>query len=231
MGQKVHPIAFRLGVIKTWDSRWFAEGKTYTEQLHEDIKIRDYLKRRWYHAGISKIIIERIANIVRITVLTARPGLVIGAKGAEIEDARKKLRELTGGKRIFINVQEVKKPEIDAQLVAEHIAAQIEKRVSHRRAMKQAIMRAMRAGAKGVKIMCSGRLGGAELARREWYLEGRLPLQTIRADIDYGFAEALTIYGKIGVKVWIFHGEILPGPASKEREKELPAPMEVDNES
>lgn len=227
MGQKVHPTAFRLGIIKTWDSRWFAEGKTYTEQLHEDIKIRDYLKKRWYHAGISKIIIERIANIVRITVLTARPGLVIGAKGAEIEDARKNLRELTGGKRIFINVQEVKKPEVDAQLVAEHIAAQIEKRVSHRRAMKQAIMRALRAGAKGIKVMCSGRLGGAELARREWYLEGRLPLQTIRADIDYGFAEALTIYGKIGVKVWIFHGEVLPGP----KDKEISAPMEVDTES
>ncbi|MCS7233617.1 MAG: 30S ribosomal protein S3 [Synergistetes bacterium] len=227
MGQKVHPTAFRLGTIKTWDSRWFGEGKTYTEQLHEDIKIRDYLKGRWYHAGISKIIIERIANIVRITVLTARPGLVIGAKGVEIEDARKKLRELTGGKRIFINVQEVKKPEVDAQLVAEHIAAQIEKRVSHRRAMKQAIMRALRAGAKGIKVMCSGRLGGAELARREWYLEGRLPLQTIRADIEYGFAEALTIYGKIGVKVWIFHGEVLPGP----KEREISTPMEVDTES
>ncbi|MCD6364016.1 MAG: 30S ribosomal protein S3 [Synergistetes bacterium] len=216
MGQKVHPIAFRLGVIKTWDSRWFAEGRTYTEQLHEDIKLRNYLKKRWYNAGISKIIIERIANIVRITVLTARPGLVIGTKGAEIEDARRKLREMTGGKRIFINVQEVKKPEIDAQLVAEHIASQIEKRVSHRRAMKQAIMRAMRAGAKGIKIMCSGRLGGAEIARKEWYLEGRLPLQTIRADIDYGFAEAYTIYGKIGVKVWIFHGEVLPEPKEKE---------------
>ncbi|KUK13574.1 MAG: 30S ribosomal protein S3 [Synergistetes bacterium] len=227
MGQKVHPTAFRLGVIKTWDSRWFAEGKTYTDQLHEDIKIREYLKRRWYHAGISKIIIERIANIVRITVLTARPGLVIGAKGVEIEDARNKLRELTGGKRIFVNVQEVKKPEVDAQLVAEHIAAQIEKRVSHRRAMKQAIMRALRAGAKGIKIMCSGRLGGAELARKEWYLEGRLPLQTIRADIDYGFAEAFTIYGKIGVKVWIFHGEVLPEP----KDKEISTPMEVGIES
>jgi len=227
VGQKVHPTAFRLGVIKTWDSRWFAEGKTYTDQLHEDIKIREYLKRRWYHAGISKIIIERIANIVRITVLTARPGLVIGAKGVEIEDARNKLRELTGGKRIFVNVQEVKKPEVDAQLVAEHIAAQIEKRVSHRRAMKQAIMRALRAGAKGIKIMCSGRLGGAELARKEWYLEGRLPLQTIRADIDYGFAEAFTIYGKIGVKVWIFHGEVLPEP----KDKEISTPMEVGIES
>jgi len=227
VGQKVHPTAFRLGVIKTWDSRWFAEGKTYTDQLHEDIRIREYLKKRWYHAGISKIIIERIANIVRITVLTARPGLVIGAKGVEIEDVRNKLRELTGGKRIFINVQEVKRPEVDAQLVAEHIAAQIEKRVSHRRAMKQAIMRALRAGAKGVKIMCSGRLGGAELARREWYLEGRLPLQTIRADIDYGFAEALTIYGKIGVKVWIFHGEVLPEP----KEKETSTPVEVGTES
>ncbi len=226
MGQKVHPIAFRLGVIKTWDSRWFAEGKTYTEQLHEDIKLRDYLKKRWYNAGISKIIIERIANIVRITVLTARPGLVIGTKGAEIEDARRKLREMTGGKRIFINVQEVKKPEIDAQLVAEHIASQIEKRVSHRRAMKQAIMRAMRAGAKGIKIMCSGRLGGAEIARKEWYLEGRLPLQTIRADIDYGFAEAYTIYGKIGVKVWIFHGEVLPEPKEKEL---LPAEGETES--
>ncbi len=212
MGQKVHPIGFRLGINKDWPSRWFAE-KDYADLLHEDISIRRYLKERLYNAGISSIEIERPSyksKRVRIVINAARPGLIIGRKGAEIEKLREDL-ERKFKKEVNLTIREVRKPELDAQLVAENIAYQLERRVSFRRAMKRSVQAAMRAGAKGVKVSCSGRLAGAEIARTEWYREGRVPLQTIRADIDYGFAEALTKYGKIGVKVWIFKGEILEG--------------------
>ncbi len=221
MGQKVHPTGFRLGVIKDWSSRWYASDKRYREYLMEDHKIRELIKKRWYNAGISKIEIERVAaEIVRIIVHAARPGLVIGKKGVEIEGVKKMLAEMTS-RQVYISVKEVPIPEIDAQLVAENIASQIERRVAFRRAMKQAVSKAMRLGAKGIKIACSGRLGGAEIARTEWYLEGRLPLQTLRADIDYGFAEAFTTYGQIGIKVWIFKGEVLPQKKEEETHAEV----------
>ncbi len=207
MGQKVHPIGFRLGITKDWQSKWFAK-KDYAKKLHEDLRIRNLIKARFYHAGISKVIIERAADKVKIDIYAARPGLVIGRKGAEVEKLRNELASMVSG-QLIINVQEVPIPEIDAQLVAENIAMQIERRVSHRRAMKRAINAALKFGAKGIRVECSGRLAGADMARTEWYREGRLPLQTIRADIDYGFAEALTKYGVIGVKVWIFKGEII----------------------
>ncbi len=207
MGQKVHPVGFRLGITKDWQSKWFAK-KDYAKKLHEDLRIRNLIKARFYHAGISKVIIERAADKVKIDIYAARPGLVIGRKGAEVEKLRNELASMVSG-QLIINVQEVPIPEIDAQLVAENIAMQIERRVSHRRAMKRAINAALKFGAKGIRVECSGRLAGADMARTEWYREGRLPLQTIRADIDYGFAEALTKYGVIGVKVWIFKGEII----------------------
>lgn len=207
MGQKVHPIGFRLGITKTWVSRWYAE-KEYPKFIVEDYNIRSFIKNKLYHAGISKIEIERAVNRVHIKIHTARPGVVIGKKGAEIEkiksDLERKLKRET-----MIDVLEVRHPEIDAQLVAENIALQLERRVAFRRAMKRAVTTALRFGAKGIKVECSGRLGGAEMARTEWYREGRVPLHTLRADIDYGLAEAKTIYGIIGVKVWIFKGEIL----------------------
>ncbi|MCD6420228.1 MAG: 30S ribosomal protein S3 [Synergistetes bacterium] len=221
MGQKVHPTGFRLGVIKDWSSRWYASDKRYREYLMEDHRIRELIKKRWYNAGISKIEIERVAaEIVRIIVHAARPGLVIGKKGVEIEGVKRMLAEMTS-RQVYISVKEVPIPEIDAQLVAENIASQIERRVAFRRAMKQAVSKAMRLGAKGIKIACSGRLGGAEIARTEWYLEGRLPLQTLRADIDYGFAEAFTTYGQIGIKVWIFKGEVLPQKKEGETHAEV----------
>ena len=221
MGQKVHPTGFRLGVIKDWSSRWYASDKRYREYLMEDHKIRELIKKRWYNAGISEIEIERVAaEIVRIIVHAARPGLVIGKKGVEIEGVKRMLAEMTS-RQVYISVKEVPIPEIDAQLVAENIASQIERRVAFRRAMKQAVSKAMRLGAKGIKIACSGRLGGAEIARTEWYLEGRLPLQTLRADIDYGFAEAFTTYGQIGIKVWIFKGEVLPQKKEGETHAEV----------
>lgn len=210
MGQKTHPYGFRLGIIKTWNSKWFA-SQNYAKFLHEDIKIRQFLKKRLYLAGISKIEIERAANKDRrakINIYTAKPGLVIGRKGAEIENLKKDLLKITD-KELILNIIEVKRPEIDAQLVAENVAMQIERRVSFRRAMKRNVSQALKFGAKGIKIMCSGRLAGAEIARSEWYREGRVPLQTIRADIDYGFAEAKTKYGVIGVKVWIYKGDVL----------------------
>lgn len=213
MGQKVHPIGFRLGVHKKWDSRWFAT-KEYSTFLLEDYKIRKFLKKRVAQAGISKIEIERAANKVRIRMHTARPGIVIGKKGADIEQLKKDL-EKEIKQEIIIDIQEVRKPEVDAQLVAENVATQLVRRVAFRRAMKKAVSSAMRFGALGIKITCSGRLGGAEMARREWYREGRVPLHTIRADIDYGFAEAFTTYGTIGVKVIIFKGEILPDKNKK----------------
>ncbi len=208
MGQKVNPIGFRLGINKTWGSQWFTE-KNYSELLHEDIKIRKYLKKSFYHAGISKIEIERAANKAKVNIHAARPGILIGRKGAEIEKLKKDIEKITRNEPI-INILEVRKPEIDAQLVAENVALQLERRVAFRRAMKRSVTSALKFGAKGIRIACSGRLGGAEMARKEWYREGRVPLHTLRADIDYGFAEARTTYGLIGVKVLIFHGEVLP---------------------
>ncbi len=209
MGQKVNPIGFRLGVIKTWDSKWYAEAD-YAKLLHEDIKIRAFLKKRLYSSGVSKIEIERAANKTKINIFTARPGLIIGKKGSEVEIIKKDLANLTS-KEIFINIIEVRKPELDAQLVAENVALQLERRIAFRRAMKKSVTSALKFGAKGIRITCSGRLGGAEMSRTEWYREGRVPLHTLRADIDYGFAEAKTTYGLIGIKVLIFKGEVLPG--------------------
>jgi len=208
MGQKVHPIGLRVGIIRDWESRWYAE-KDYASLLHEDLKIRQYLKKRLYASGVARVEIERAANRVKVTIFTARPGLVIGRGGAEVENLRKELEKITG-KQVALNIAEVKTPELNAQLVAENIALQLEKRTSFRRAMKQAIARSMRMGALGMKVKCSGRLMGAEIARTEGYSEGKVPLHTLRADIDYGFAEANTTYGKIGVKVWLYKGEVLP---------------------
>jgi len=211
LGQKVHPVGFRLGINKSWDSRWYAE-KDFPQLLSEDIRIRRFLKERLFHAGVSRIEIERAANKARkakVNIHTARPGIIIGKKGAEVENLRKLLQRMTG-KDIFINIQEVKKAEVDAQLVAENIALQLERRVAFRRAMKRSVASALKMGARGIRVACAGRLGGAEMARREWYREGRVPLHTLRADIDYGFSEAHTTYGKIGIKVWIYKGEIFP---------------------
>ena len=207
MGQKVNPIGLRLGIVKTWESRWFG-GKNYAKYFLEDHKLRSFIKKKLYHAGVSRIEIERSSRRVRLRIYTARPGIVIGKKGAEISQLKKELEKLTSHE-LLIDIQEVRKPEIDAQLVAENVAQQIERRVAFRRAMKRGVSSAMRFGALGVKIICSGRLGGAEMARTEWYREGRVPLHTLRADIDYGFIEARTTYGIIGVKVFIFKGEIL----------------------
>jgi len=209
LGQKVCPIGLRLGITKTWDSKWFAEKRKYSDLLHEDLKIRNLIKKDFYQAAISKIELERAASErVRIIINSARPGMIIGRKGQEIESLRQKLSKMTG-KDIYLDIREVKRPEIDAQLVAENVSLQIQRRIAFRRAMKRAIASAMRLGALGIKIMVSGRLGGAEIARKEWYREGRVPLATLRADIDYGFAEAKTTYGIIGIKVWIFKGEVL----------------------
>ncbi|MDF1589914.1 MAG: 30S ribosomal protein S3 [Desulfobacterales bacterium] len=208
MGQKVNPIGLRLGIVKTWESRWYA-GKNYADYILEDYKIRKFLKKKLYHAGISRIEIERSSKRVRLRVFTARPGIVIGKKGAEIAQLKKELEKKMSSQEVTIDIQEVRKPEIDAQLLAENVALQIERRVAFRRAMKRGVTSAMRFGALGVKIICAGRLGGAEMARREWYREGRVPLHTLRADIDYGFIEARTTYGIIGVKVFVFKGEIL----------------------
>jgi small subunit ribosomal protein S3 len=217
VGQKVHPKGLRVGIIRDWESNWYAD-KNYNELLHEDIKIRNYIKKKLFQAGISVIEIERAANRVKISIHTAKPGIVIGRGGTEVEMLRKNLEQMTG-RKINVNIVEIKKPELNAQLVAEGIAVQLEKRISFRRAMKQAVSRTMRTGAEGVKISCSGRLGGAEIARTEWYSEGKVPLHTLRADIEYGFAEANTTYGKIGVKVWIYKGEILPEAKNRKEEK------------
>ncbi|GAG85900.1 unnamed protein product [marine sediment metagenome] len=208
MGQKVHPKGLRIGIIKDWDVKWFTK-KGYAENIYQDYKIRKYIKNRLKHAGISCVEIERIADRVRLTINCARPGIVIGRKGAEVAILKEELSKFVKGD-LQIKIIEVKKPELDAQLVAESIAEQLERRGSTKRSMRQAASRSMRMGAEGIKISCSGRIGGAEIARTEWHLEGRLPLHTLRADIDYGFAEANTTYGKIGVKVWIFRGEVLP---------------------
>lgn len=209
MGQKINPIGFRLGITKTWDSKWYAEAD-YAKLLHEDLAIRKFLKKRLYSSGVSKIEIERAANKCKINIFTARPGLIIGKKGSEVETIKKELAQISS-KEIFITISEVRKPELDAQLVAENVALQLERRIAFRRAMKKSVTSTLKFGAKGIRITCSGRLGGAEMSRTEWYREGRVPLHTLRADIDYGFAEAKTTYGLIGIKVLIFKGEILPG--------------------
>jgi len=208
LGQKVNPIGFRVGGIKTWRSQWFSE-KNYGELIHEDINIRKYLKKKLYHAGISRIEIERAANKAKVNIYAARPGIIIGKKGSEIEKLKKELEGVSKSE-IIINILEVRKPEVDAQLVAENVALQLERRVAFRRAMKKCVTSSLKFGAKGIRVNCAGRLGGAEMARSEWYREGRVPLHTLRADIDWGFAEANTAYGLIGIKVWIFHGEVLP---------------------
>ena len=209
MGQKVNPKGFRIGVIKDWDAKWFANKKDFSSMLIEDVKVRKYVKKKLYAAGISRIQIERAANRVKVTIHAAKPGIVIGRGGTEVENLRKELENLTG-KQINVNISEIRVPELDATLVAENIAAQLEKRIAFRRAMKQAVSRSMKIGSKGIKISCAGRLAGAEIARTEWYSEGKVPLHTLRADIDYGVAEANTTYGKIGVKVWLYKGEVLP---------------------
>lgn len=213
MGQKVHPTGFRLGINKTWDSRWFKEAG-YSDWLLEDIKLRTWINSNLKNSGISKINIERASNKCKINIHTARPGVVIGKKGAGIEGLKQQLQAISKSE-IFLDIHEIRKAEMDAQLVSESIAQQLERRVSFRRAMKKSMQTAQKMGAKGIRVACSGRLGGAEMARREWYREGRVPLHTIRADIDYGFSEALTTYGIIGVKCWIFKGEILPGTKTK----------------
>ena len=214
MGQKVNPHGLRVGVIKDWESRWFADDDNFSDNLVEDYKIREFLKKKLYHAGISKIEIERSADRVKVLVYTAKPGVVIGKGGAEIEKLKGELAKYST-KKVLVDIKEVKRPDSDAQLVAENIAQQLENRISFRRAMKSCMGRAMKAGAKGIKTSCSGRLGGADMARTECYSEGNIPLQTLRADIDYGFAEANTTYGKIGVKTWVYHGEVLPTKGGK----------------
>lgn len=218
MGQKVNPHGLRIGIIKDWDTKWYASDKNFSEFLVEDFKIRQHIKNKLYIAGVARIEIERAANKIKVNVNTAKPGLVIGKGGTGIEELRKELEKMTG-KSVLVNISEIKTPELDAQLVAENIASQLEKRISFRRAMKQAMSRAMKLGAKGIKTSVSGRLGGAEIARTEHYHEGTIPLQTLRADIDYGFAEADTTYGKLGIKVWIYKGEVLPA-VKKEKKAE-----------
>ncbi len=207
MGQKIHPTGFRLSVQKNWSSRWFANTKNFSEMLHKDIEVRDFLKKKLAGAGVSKVVIERPAKNARITIYTARPGVVIGKKGEDIETLRAELRKRMGLPDVALNIEEVRKPEVDAQLIADSITQQLEKRIMFRRAMKRAMQNAMRLGAQGIKIMSAGRLNGIEIARTEWYREGRVPLHTLRADIDYGFSEAKTTYGIIGVKVWVYKGE------------------------
>jgi small subunit ribosomal protein S3 len=209
MGQKTHPKGFRLGVIRTWDSKWFEE-KHYAQWLHEDIKLRSTVKKRLYSAGISRVEIERAGNKVKISIYTTRPGIVIGKKGLGIDAIKRELQAMTKSE-VFVNIHEVRKAEIDAQLVAENVAMQLERRIAFRRAMKKAVQTALKFGAKGIRIQCKGRLGGTDMARQEWYREGRVPLHTLRADIDYGTAEAKTTFGLIGVKCWVFKGEVLPG--------------------
>jgi small subunit ribosomal protein S3 len=209
VGQKVNPVGLRIGIIKDWEGKWFADKKNFSTLLLEDYNLRKFIKEKLFAAGIARIQIERAANKIKLSIHTAKPGIVIGRGGGEVENLRKQLEQMTG-KHVNINIIEVKVPEIDAQLLAENVASQLERRIAFRRAMKQSVGRAMKMGAKGIKISCSGRLAGAEIARTEWYSEGKVPLHTLRADIDYGFAEADTTYGKIGVKVWIYKGEVLP---------------------
>jgi small subunit ribosomal protein S3 len=218
VGQKVNPIGFRVGVIRTWDSRWFAKGKAYAQNLHEDFKLRKYLRDKLKHAGVSRIEMERAANKIKIIIGTARPGVVIGKKGTGIDALKADVQRLTPNE-VFLNIQEIRKPDIDAQLIAENVALQLEKRISWRRALKKALQAAMRGGVRGIKIKVGGRLDGAEIARSEWYTEKSVPLHTLRADIDYGTAEALTTYGLIGLKVWVYKGDILSMKEVKELEE------------
>jgi small subunit ribosomal protein S3 len=220
MGQKTHPKGFRLGISKTWDSRWYAEKKDFATFLHEDLKIRKFLKSRLYHTGVASIEIERLADKeVRIGIFTARPGLVIGKKGSDVDALRGELEKLTG-RAVRINIKEVRKPEAEAQLIAEAVALQLEKRIAFRRAMKKSVQSALKMGVKGIKIMCAGRLAGAEIARTEWYREGRVPLHTLRADVEYGFAEAHTTFGVIGIKVWVYTGDVFGKENLAERKQE-----------
>ena len=220
MGQKVHPYGFRLGFNKTWRSRWYAD-REYAKLLHEDLTLRNSLKKRFAHAGVSKIEIERAANKLKIDIHTSRPGIIIGRKGAEVDKLKEEVKRRTS-REVFINIQEIQKPELDAQLIAESVAMQLEKRVAFRRAMRKAVESALRFGARGIKVRVSGRLNGAEIARSEWYLHGQLPLQTLRADIDYGFSEAFTTYGAIGVKVWLYKGERLTPRVGRDEEYRQP---------
>ncbi len=210
MGQKINPVGFRLAVNRNWSSRWYANSKNFAPMLAEDIKVRDYLKKKLAHASVGRVLIERPAKDARITIFSARPGVVIGKKGEEIESLKAELRRIMGVQQVHVNIEEIRKPEIDAQLIADSIAQQLEKRIMFRRAMKRAMQNAMRLGAQGIKIMSSGRLNGIEIARTEWYREGRVPLHTLRADIDYGLGEAKTTYGVIGIKVWVYKGEVMP---------------------
>jgi len=222
VGQKVHPYGFRLGINKPWKSNWFGK-RDFPELLQEDIKIRNFLRKNLSHAGIANLEIERSANRIRINIHTARPGIIIGKKGLEVDRLKEELQRIIGGKQVNLNIKEIRRAELDASLVAQNIALQLEKRISFRRAMKKSVQSSLRFGALGIKIRCSGRLGGHEIARSEWYREGRVPLHTLRADIDYGTAEALTTYGIIGIKVWVYKGEILEkpgGPADKENSGE-----------
>jgi small subunit ribosomal protein S3 len=219
LGRKVHPYGFRLGVIRDWKSRWYAEGDEYADLLHEDLEIRQFIRREMGRAGISRVEIERFPNQVSVTIWTARPGIVIGRRGSAVKALRRELEDMTG-KRVSVDVQEVAQPELDARLVAENVVSQLERRISPRRAMQRAVQGAMRAGAEGIKVMCKGRLYGSEMARQAWLHEGRVPLQTLRADIDYAQEEAYTTYGRIGVKVWIYKGEILPELKEAEAQEE-----------
>ncbi|MEL6768474.1 MAG: 30S ribosomal protein S3 [Pseudomonadota bacterium] len=217
MGHKVNPVGLRVGINRTWDSRWFADGAEYGKLLHEDLRIREFIKKECAQAGVSRVIIERPHRKCRVTIHTARPGVIIGKKGADIEKLRRKVAALTSSE-LHLNIVEIRRPELDAQLVAENVAQQLERRVSFRRAMKRAVQNAMRMGAQGIRINCAGRLGGAEIARTEWYREGRVPLHTLRADIDYAHAEGKTAYGIIGIKVWIFKGEVMDhDPSARDR--------------
>ena len=221
MGQKINPVGFRLAVNRNWSSKWYANSRSFAPMLAEDIKVRDFLKRKLAHASVGRVLIERPAKDARITIFSARPGVVIGKKGEEIESLKAELRRIMGVQQVHVNIEEIRKPEIDAQLIADSIAQQLEKRIMFRRAMKRAMQNAMRLGAQGIKIMSAGRLNGIEIARTEWYREGRVPLHTLRADIDYGMGEAKTTYGVIGIKVWVYKGEVMP---KGEMQAGLPAP-------
>src|ERR1700690_249207 len=232
MGQKIHPIGFRLAVNKNWGSRWYANSKNFGAMLNEDLKVRDYLKKKLAHASVGRVVIERPAKDRRITIHSARPGVVIGKKGEDIEVLKAELRKMLGVQMVHVNIEEIRKPEIDAQLIADSIAQQLEKRIMFRRAMKRAMQNAMRLGAQGIKIASSGRLNGIEIARNEWYREGRVPLHTLRADIDYGFGEAKTTYGVIGIKVWVYKGETVgkneqPASVPGSAPEEAPPPKKV----
>ncbi|MEQ9500902.1 MAG: 30S ribosomal protein S3 [Deltaproteobacteria bacterium] len=228
MGQKTHPIGFRLGITRTWDSKWFEE-KNYADWLHEDLALRSHVKKKHYSAGISRVEIERAADKVKVNIYTARPGIVIGKKGAGIEQLKKELQKLTKYE-VLINIQEIRKAEIDAQLVAENIATQLERRIAFRRAMKKAVTISMKFGAKGIRVACSGRLGGADMSRYEWYRDGRVPLHTLRADVEYGFAVAKTKQGTSGVKCWIFKGEVLQQGGREARDRRVPRPPRRDHQ-